>query len=372
MTILPETHPEYQTEESNPTYQVINFNRVIDRLQPYPEVESVGVSFPRSYPGADSFNSRRLENITDSTRGFYPSVLTIATTGDDLRTFRHTEKGGEGVVSMIDIDLTDPKGIVITKMVEDILFPGQSALGQQVTQHRENPENERVVKAVVGDIKRDLNQRPEGTVFMFQRVNEENVSDTDVSIRLKKKLSATELASFRQEILRDLRIGNYYVKDRVSYDKIMDDFDFSIGSVNTIRTFTALLVFFLLNILLCVMGTFWYRVHARREEIGIRRAMGATKEKIHHLFMTEGMVLLTCILLPAVLIEIQLVYTDLMYTLGYSEETQGLFLPDYMGLRLLITNLLTYLLLTVVMMVSIWYPTWKAGKITPIEALRDD
>ncbi|MCC8133670.1 MAG: hypothetical protein LIP04_08925 [Tannerellaceae bacterium] len=145
---------------------------------------------------------------------------------------------------MTDIDLTDPKGIVITKMVEDILFPGQSALGQQVTQNRENPENERVVKAVVGDIKRALNQRPEGTVFMFQRVNEENVSDTDVSIRLKKKLSATELASFRQEILRNLRIGNYYVKDRVSYDKIMDDFDFSIGSVNTIRTFTALLVFF--------------------------------------------------------------------------------------------------------------------------------
>lgn len=51
MTILPETHPEYQTEESNPTYQVINFNRVIDRLQQYPEVEFVGVSFPRSYPG---------------------------------------------------------------------------------------------------------------------------------------------------------------------------------------------------------------------------------------------------------------------------------------------------------------------------------
>ncbi|MCC8096419.1 MAG: hypothetical protein LIP05_14405 [Tannerellaceae bacterium] len=122
---------------------------------------------------------------------------------------------------------------------------------------------------------------------MFQRVNEENVSDTDVFIRLKKKLSATELASFRQEILRDLRIGNSYVKDRVSYDKIMDDFDFSIGSVNTIRTFTALLVFFLLNILLCVMGTFWYRVNARREEIGLRRAMGATKGKIHYLFMTE-------------------------------------------------------------------------------------
>lgn len=100
--------------------------------------------------------------------------------------------------------------------------------------------------------------------------------------------------------------------------------------------------------------------------------MGATKEKIHYLFMTEGMVLLTCILVPAVLIEIQLVYADLMYTLGYLEETQGLFLPDYMGLRLLITNLLTYLLLAVVMMVSIWYPVWKAGKITPIEALRDD
>ncbi|MCC8096418.1 MAG: hypothetical protein LIP05_14400 [Tannerellaceae bacterium] len=84
------------------------------------------------------------------------------------------------------------------------------------------------------------------------------------------------------------------------------------------------------------------------------------------------MVLLTCLLVPAVLIEIQLVYADLMYTLGYSEEIQGLFLPDYMGLRLLITNLLTYLLLAVVMMVSIWYPTWKVGKITPIEALRDD
>jgi len=242
--ILPETHAEYFTEEEQPENKTANFNRIVDRLQHHPDVETVGISFRRSYPGSDSFNNKPLQNMEDSTVTIYPGILEIAATGDYLKTFRHLNKDGEGILSMREVDLNDNKGVVITEMVEKKLFPGQSAVGKSVIPYRENPEETYIVKAVVKDIKRDLNERVIPTIFKFQRIDEGNVDNADVSIRLNKKLSSAELASFKEDLFRDLRLGNYYLKDMVSYDKIMDDFDFSLGSTTTIRVFVGLMIFF--------------------------------------------------------------------------------------------------------------------------------
>ena len=269
IALLPETHPEYDESDSDTTSLIENFYRIVDRIQFHSQVEVVGVSFFRTYPGSGSYNGRQFINPTDTSKFIQTQSFVVAPVGDYFRVFRHTTKEGKKILSMDDIDWEDPKAIVVSKIVEDVLFQGQAAVGKTLTPIRGNSADDLTIKGVMGDLKRFNKDRPSPVVFFFQRISGENIKRADISIRFGKKLSSVELASFKDEMLRELRIGNYHLKEIVSYQKVVDDFNRREGSVIKDRTYMVLILFFLLNILLCVMGTFWYRVNFRREEIGL-------------------------------------------------------------------------------------------------------
>lgn len=116
------------------------------------------------------------------------------------------------------------------------------------------------------------------------------------------------------------------------------------------------------------MGTFWYRIRVRRDEVGLRMAMGATRANIRKMLVLEGLCLLAVVTLPAMLIETQLVYLGLIDTLGQGRNNLG-YLPDRLVLRFILTNLLTWVLLAVAIVVAIWLPADKAAKLAPADAL---
>jgi putative ABC transport system permease protein len=109
-------------------------------------------------------------------------------------------------------------------------------------------------------------------------------------------------------------------------------------------------------------------VNIRREEIGLRMALGSSRKGIKGLLIVEGLLLLTLITLPALLIEWQFVHAGLIetYGKGYSQVT---YLPDRIFLRFLITNGLTWLLMAIVIVISIWLPARRASLLAPADAL---
>ena len=52
-------------------------------------------------------------------------------------------------------------------------------------------------------------------------------------------------------------------------------------------------LFFLINLCLGVIGTFWMQTKRRTEESGIMRAFGATKRRVMLMFLAEGWVMAT-------------------------------------------------------------------------------
>jgi ABC-type antimicrobial peptide transport system permease subunit len=129
------------------------------------------------------------------------------------------------------------------------------------------------------------------------------------------------------------------------------------------------MLFFLLNILLCVMGTFWYRIRLRREETGIRKALGASQKSIRNLFLAEGLCLLTIAALPAIFIEFQFVHAGLIDTLGQDSGNIGMYFPDRTGLRFLVTNAITWVVMSAVVITAIWLPARKAAAMAAADAL---
>lgn len=195
----------------------------------------------------------------------------------------------------------------------------------------------------------------------------------EVVVRTKGSLSTADFTEkFRRDLSPELRIGNFYLKNITSVRKIGEDNDLGFGYTTTNRIRAGLMLFFMVNILLCVIGTFWYRINSRREEIGIRRAMGATRQNIFRELNMEGLCLLAFITLPALLIEMQFVYADMIETPGRDQFSLISYLPDHTVLRFIITNLLTWLIMAGIVVAGIWFPASAASRIAPVDALRSE
>ncbi len=169
----------------------------------------------------------------------------------------------------------------------------------------------------------------------------------------------------------DYRDRMMYVSDtRASYERIKADTDYSFGVTYDYRVRMALMAFLGLNILLCVMGTFWYRVRMRRGEIGLRMAIGSPREEIRSQMAREGICLLLMATPLALLIEAQFVMV------GFLDIPKGtlpeLYWPAILPLRFLLVNILTWILLAIVILLAVWLPASKAAEMEPAEALRYD
>lgn len=119
------------------------------------------------------------------------------------------------------------------------------------------------------------------------------------------------------------------------------------------------IAFFLLNVLLGVVGTFWYRTQQRSAEIGLRMAMGATRKGIFWQLVKEGLALLTIAFIPSAAI-----FANLLYM----EVTQGSEIPPDMASRLLFGFVFSYAVMAAMIVVGISFPSYRAMRMHPADA----
>lgn len=377
MATLSKKHPSYQETESEPDNAIANFYRIVSRIKESPDIESVALCISMSsFPGVGSYSSTEYRNPDDTTKTAGIQSIQFIPEEDYFKVFRHTANNGKTTVAMNDYDWGEPSAVVVTQMLADRLFPGESPIGKTIEpayKHPDHPRRQNRIIGVIDDLKRFGYERPHSVIFFPHKLNEKNYQYAYIAVRTKGNIPANDfITNFKKEMSSKLRIGNYYLKNVQSFVQIGENTDYTFGMTNAIRTRSALMIFFLVNITLCILGTFWYRVNTRREEIGIRRAMGSNTTNIHTLFIIEGLLLLTMIVPLAMIIEIQFMYAGLIETLGRNQMSYGDYLPDHTAIRFLITNGLTWLLMAIMVMLAIWYPARQAGRMNPIDALRDE
>ena len=275
---------------------------------------------------------------------------------------------------MKEFNFDDPGNIVISQRMADYFFPDGNAVGKTIESNSWRGENKKFhVVGVVGNVKRTDYERPENNIYVKGDITFGKYQQNIVAVRLKPGVSEKDFADeFMTEMSRKLRIGNFYVKDIQSYDSIRNELNRGFGYTIAMTFGKIMSAFFLINILLCVMGTFWYRVSMRREEIGVRMAMGADKKKIRNMLFKEGLVLLSIAAVPAIAIELVLVITDIV---SYGLPPRLLYpelIFDYPAARFIITNIMTWLILALVIVLAIWIPASRAVKLSPADAIQDE
>ena len=340
-------------EEGSPEpYQ--NLKRIEERLRRHPDIEGVSVGeWHYPYCRSNSNNSYWRDTLRVNTE-----ILTV--TPDYFRVFRVSSADGGSPETLAQAMGSD---YIITPAVEERLFPGSSAIGGFIFD-RDDSLNMRVA-GVTTLMKRMEFSRP--ACFLFMPLDESDRvlrgendlwSSTDICFRVKETAATADFAErFAREMRPQLQVGNFYLSEITPLSDFREEQLEWVYS--PLRFRIGFSIFFLTNIFLGIIGTFWLRINKRRSEIGLRMAVGSSRRMVLWQMIGEGLVLLVIAFIPSLLVCLNLVQVDLL-----PEEYM-----DVTPLRILLNTVITFTLLAVVVCLGTWYPARRSAKIEPAEAL---
>ena len=145
------------------------------------------------------------------------------------------------------------------------------------------------------------------------------------------------------------------------------DYDFNLSVATTI--------FFLINLCLGVIGTFWMQTQRRTEESGIMRAFGATKRRIMGMFLAEGFVLTTLSMFITSILYLNYVKTGLGSLCINPQLPQCQPDPTWVAdkpLHFCILAGIVYVIICIVVSIGIAIPAWNIVRTKVVKALRDE
>ena len=186
-------------------------------------------------------------------------------------------------------------------------------------------------------------------------------------------------ARFQEEVAPHLSQGNFFYDGMQTFAEYGRRQALSSGITNKLRLQYSLGGFALLCIFLGMAGTFWIRANARREEIGIRRSMGASVGRITQQFLAEGAVLVTVAYALALLVVVNYVSVAGFYEgiiVGHVLPQDFVPDPAYAQNRpvphFLWVTALTYAVLLLTALTGTWIPVQRAARTLPVEALHEE
>lgn len=212
--------------------------------------------------------------------------------------------------------------------------------------------------------------------WFFQRIDEKFIKEEFsgqwglIAFRVKE---AADTPDFREKFLREmaprLDTDDMFVADVAPYTEQQLQFEVLNGDTDKVNTQTIVVLFLLVNVLLGLIGTFWFRTRRRRSEIALRLAVGSTKKQVFGLLVGEGLLLLTLVVIPAMII---------CYNIGIAELTIGrtdlisTWPVKWSFFRFILGIIGAWLLIALMVVIGIWFPAQQAMNIQPAEALHEE
>lgn len=324
------------------TAEIVNTAKLFrEQLKTYPQIEHFTFSSSNTpYSGSMSTTGLKYNE-----KEIYPHIFKVDDAFEDVlnipvvegRWFDPGERQIEGATIPI---------IINQKMRKD-LFGDKKALGNII----EFYGNKKLqVIGVIGNFK----SRGEFVGLTPGMFWPEETDFTYSRILLKVKPNAK--ADFEAQLLKDL--GNIskgwtieiaYMKD-LRKDTISE-------TLIPMAIFLIISGFLIFNVALGLFGVLWQNISKRREEIGIRRAMGATKNDIGRQFITEVVLITTLSVIIGIFFAIQ------FPLLGVFHVFPNVYLE---GIFLAILFIYTLVLLCA------FYPSRQAAQLQPAMTLHEE
>lgn len=330
---------------------------LVNRIARRPEVEAVSLS-QNSYPynGSNSGSDIRYDTLQS-----YGYVVRRLVTPDFLRVFRYEGTRGETPEQLAEM-LTQENFLASDNLYErKYNIKLTSLVGKQFYLWGDTTKTYNLAASLKPIRYSDHDQALFSYCMLYQLSRSWYDTHLELCIRVKENQDVDFINRLKADSEKQLRVGNVFIADIRSFADIRRNFEQN--SMNELRNYIFGMVFLLLNIFLGLLGTFWFRTQQRRSEIALHKALGGTNRTIFNRLLTEGLLLLVIATVPAIVIDWNLAHAELNSWMNGTTLETG---------RFIITTVLTFILITLMIVTGIGIPARKAMKIQPAEALREE
>lgn len=367
--------PGYDAQATDSASLMQAYLNIVERARQHPDVEQATPVLSFAYPGSQGSSTSTLMAEGD-TVGLDLMYVEFLPHTHFFETFGFRPVQG----SMTPEELSDHTyggmNVVLSEYAQEALFHTR-VYNKNLRCWMTNETDTiylPVVVGAVGTFKYTNDWRPVPVAFepILHPDILSSVNDMHVVIRLKEGVSMDRfLHEFRPWMVRQMRVGNLYARDLQSYDSINRISEFGTAT-SLYRRNLSIALFFLVNLCLGVVGTFWLQTRTRREEVGIMLSYGATPRRIRLQLLGEGVVLTTIATLIGCFLYLQYGLSEgLSKGSAWMKSTMPCWV-DHFGQHFAIVSLIIYLILLVVVLVGIYIPARRISSIPPTEALRDE
>ena len=375
--VLQRSAPGYDSVANELDARMDAYLHLVERVRQYPDVEQVTPLLGFSYPASQGSSTNTYQAAGDTTgKGTNVYLVDFLPHTHFFETYGFRPGKGLSPAELSDYAYGE-KDLVIDANTLDYIFhtddPRHKRFWRKYTETDTTYIN---IIGTVGATKFYSYQRP--VPIAFRPVTPSQMAgcvpgEAQILVRLKEGVSQERFQhGFKPWMLQNLRAGNVYARDHKTYRQGIAESE-SWSTTPIYRRNLLVAVFFLVNLCLGVVGTFWLQTRTRREEVGVMLSFGATPGHIVRLLLGEGAVLTTVGTLVGCFIYLQYGISE-GFSRGamYWDILRPEYWTDFFWLHFFIVSFIVYVVLLLVVSIGVYIPARKISRIPPTEALRDE
>lgn len=364
--------PGYDAQAQDSAALIDNYLLFVRRVKDYPGVELATPLMGYCFPSAEGSSNASFFAEGD-TLDVSVMMIEFLPHTQFFETYGFRPGKGKTPAQLSDYNYTR-NDVVMTENALETLFHSKEPQGKRCWYNQGEDTTYMPVVGSVEIFKIFSEWRP--VPVAFTPMLSIRVSDIPeyarILIRLKEGTSMTRfLHDFRPWMVKELRAGNLFARSAQSYDDLIAEREAS-GATAIYRRNLAVAAFFLINLCLGVIGTFWLQTRTRREEVGVILSFGGTPGDIVRLLMGEGAVLTFVAVLTGCLLYLQYALKEgLNSGSNWVNTTETYWVMNFTQ-HFLIVSAIVFLIMLVVVLIGIYIPARRISRIPPTEALRDE
>lgn len=355
---ISELHPNYNPEVTTDD-RVEAIQTIVDRVKSHPDVERVALSIhARPETKSQYFQEVYLDTM------LLEAIWRIMTP-EAIEMYQFEDVNGGS--SKLAQALKNGQVIVSHKVAEQLTERGLPDIGIEVWDG--SPELEEThLLGNIGAIAEDSRYTRFSNIRSFYVTPLTNtdlaqvnwIGQVEISVVPKAGVGRDFVERFKEEMDSRLRIANIEMSDffSIAEKSTYDTRTFE----KTVKINGYLLIFLLVNILLGISGVFWYRTQRRKNQMGLRVALGDTRKGVLRLYYREGIIVFSLAFL----------LTITAFAVLFKMEIPDVDLEPLNTTRFVVVMALCYLMIVGVILISIWLPVRRILKISPAESLKEE
>lgn len=351
---------------------------VMMKLRGYPGVESVTIDKGFGLPGNESvsYDSPLIGNDAVDSLAKMVNVFYFHRGTDFFQTLGiKSIPGSPSAEQLSDMDVSSRDKVIITRQLGEVYWPGENPVGKKFLRSSNGEEKYMTVVGVVEGIKHQPQYRSYCAMFHTGDgfFDDQPQQSFKVVIRLKDnrdiEAKCEEMALWG---VKNLPTGNFYLRSMETYDDFLYQTIMSFGIPNQLRLRYILAGFFLVNLILGTVGTFWLQTRKRMSEIGIRRTFGSRRSGIVAMMVGENWLLVTVACVAGFLVYWQYALRNGLNE-GYVNNGQMTVVDNWIthfGEHFALVSAIVYGVIILCVIAGTLIPAMSASRVEIVDSLR--